>query len=878
MELKSYQLSTLEDIGDFYTRLHDSGDVARAFRDHWENKGYSVGKDGIRPYVPSVRGAPRICIKVPTGGGKTFIATCSIRKFFDIFPRMKMAVVWLVPSDSILEQTLSTLRNPDHPYRQRLNADFSSNVEVYNAEELLAGQNFDPTSLSGRLSIFVLSYDALRAKKKDSRRMYRLNTAMQRFDLDAKYEESPIENADLYSMMVGLYDLSPLVILDESHHAETELSKEMLENLNPSMILEMTATPRNNSNIVSYVTANQLKKENMVKIPVILYGRDDTRDVIRTARDIRNELEKVAIKEEANGGQYIRPIVLFQAQPKNADNTDTYDHIKNSLINKYDIPEEQIAIKTSKINEIKNVNLLSKDCKIRYIITINALKEGWDCPFAYVLASLANKSSAVDVEQIVGRILRQPYAVRSGAPELNTSYVLTSSQDFQVTIRNVGLSLELEGFSRKDFRAVNKGTTNIEDFGEKGPADDIDKPSEKIEEPDAGDAPEDFTHIDGDDGDEPSDVATPSPTELIAGASKEEIKAKEKADNDEIDDTGNSGSGFDMYENKAKIKPEFKEEVDKLIVPIFLRTKKSGFDDEFVKIKLTKDSLFEGFDLTKCDSDITFDMAHVKIGRMDIDSSGEGLNYKSIEEEDRNYFNKTFQQTVDKEGPEVTKCINDLVSYLKDDCISDGQLRRYVDPIIRRQSVDEINLIRRNIGVAARIIQMKINELKDAYYEESFYNLLDRNKITCGCDSEPYRFPNNIVLKRKENPYAKSLYTLEEPVDGFEAEIREIIDRTSNVKWWHRIRSRVPGEFYINGFKNHYPDFVVMTNNGTLVFIEAKGGQLDGTDSEKKASMSEIWDRLAGEKFKYFMVFRSANVRIEKKITTAQLGKILEEL
>lgn len=879
MELKTYQTNALEDLEDFYAKLHETGDPSKAFRTHWENKGYNVGKEGIRSFVPSVKGCPSICIKVPTGGGKTYIAACSIKKFFDIFPRKKMAVVWLVPSDSILEQTLRALRNPSHPYRQRLNADFSNDVEVYNVEELLSGQNFNPTALSGQLSIYVLSYDVLRARNKDTRRMYRPNTVMQNFDFNHKYVESPIENADLNSIMVGLYDLSPLVILDESHNAGSSLSIEMLENLNPSMIMEMTATPLPRSNVVSFVTASQLKKENMVKIPVILYGRDDTRDVIRTARDIRNELERVAIKEEANGGQYIRPIVLFQAQPKNADNIETYDHIKNSLVNKYDIPEDQIAIKTSKINEIRNVDLLSKGCRIRYIITVNALKEGWDCPFAYILASLANKNSAVDVEQIVGRILRQPYAIRCKAPELNTSYVLTSSHDFQVTIRNVGLSLEIEGFSKKDFRVATKGSVKIEDFGEteepKKNTDDIaDTPNNLGKDDDS----EDFSHIDdaGDHNSEGSDEVTAR--DLLEGAAKEEEKVKEKADVGEEDTDEKSGGGLEMYENKAKIKPEFKGDVDKLLVPVFLKTKKSGFDDEFVKIKLTKDSLFEGFDLTKCDSNITFDMAHVKIGKMDIDSSGEGLNYKSMEEEDRAYFNKTFQQTVNPEGPEVTKCINDIVSYLKDDCISDGQLRRYVEPIIRRQSIDEINLIRRNVGVAARIIQIKINELKDAYYEESFYNLLDRNKITCGCDSSPYKFPSSIVLRHKESPYAKSLYDNEEAVDGFEAEIREIIDRTSNVKWWHRIRHRVPGEFFINGFKNHYPDFVVMTNRGTLVFIEAKGVQLDGTDSEKKASMSEVWDRLAGEKFKYFMVFKTSNVRIEKMITTAQLGKILDEL
>ncbi len=66
------------------------------------------------------------------------------------------------------------------------------------------------------------------------------------------------------------------------------------------------------------------------------------------------------------------------------------------------IPEKEIAIKTGDKDELKNVDLLSPDCPIRYIITVNALKEGWDCPFAYVLATVANRTSTVDVEQIWG--------------------------------------------------------------------------------------------------------------------------------------------------------------------------------------------------------------------------------------------------------------------------------------------------------------------------------------------------------------------------------------------------------------------------------------------------------------------------------------------
>ena len=127
----------------------------------------------------------------------------------------------------------------------------------------------------------------------------------------------------------------------------------------------------------------------MVKLPVIVYNRKQQDEVFISAISLRQKLELIAKKEQDNGGKYIRPIVLFQAQSRNSEDSTTYEKIKAQLV-EMEIPEEQIAIKTGDKDEIKNVNLLCQDCPIRYIITVNALKEGWDCPFAYILATIAN--------------------------------------------------------------------------------------------------------------------------------------------------------------------------------------------------------------------------------------------------------------------------------------------------------------------------------------------------------------------------------------------------------------------------------------------------------------------------------------------------------
>ena len=423
MELKPYQQHAMKDLDSYIGYLNRDNNLFTAWKHFWAEKDIRIGFGGVPAYNNSITGVPHVCLKVPTGGGKTFMACAAVRRMFEKLPiSLEKVVVWLVPSNAILEQTVRTLSDVNHPYRRRLDADFGGRVEVYTKEMLLNGQNFSPDTVREMLTVCVLSYDSLRvdSKKKDVRKVYQENGNLFRFAEYFKNTDVLMADTPDTALIQVLRSLSPVVIVDESHNAGSKLSEEMLNNLNPSFVLDLTATPRKNSNILTYVDARELKRENMVKLPVIVYNRNNHQTVVQDAVHLQNSLEQQARAEEAEGGQYIRPIVLFQAQPKTSKDSETFEKVKATLV-KWGIPEEQIAIKTSKVDELKGENLLSPTCKIRYIITVNALKEGWDCPFAYILASLANKTSSVDVEQILGRILRQPYARQHKAALLNAS-------------------------------------------------------------------------------------------------------------------------------------------------------------------------------------------------------------------------------------------------------------------------------------------------------------------------------------------------------------------------------------------------------------------------------------------------------------------------
>lgn len=304
MILKDYQQQAIQNLEDFMKLLDENKSISQSFKDFWSSRDVQAP-----PYQNNILGVPQVCFKVPTGGGKTFMAAASLKSIFNCLPstQTKM-VVWLVPSETILTQTYKNLSNAAHPYRQKLDIDFSGQVEVYNKIQLLMGENFSPIEVADQLSILVLSYDSFRTSNREGRKAYQQNGQLNKFVSQFTGEDEILENADITSLIQVIRHYKPIIIVDESHHATTNLSLEMLKNFNPSFILELTATPKENSNVIAYVPAVKLKAAGMVKLPVIVYNRQSQEDVITDSIEFRNSLEKVGQSEN------IRPIILFQAE------------------------------------------------------------------------------------------------------------------------------------------------------------------------------------------------------------------------------------------------------------------------------------------------------------------------------------------------------------------------------------------------------------------------------------------------------------------------------------------------------------------------------------------------------------------------------------
>ena len=879
MELKSYQKKVIADLTRYLELLNETKNYEAAFRFFWQEKSAPT----LGYYQDILPGVPNLCFKVPTGGGKTFIACNAIRPIFDALPVTKTkAVVWLVPSDAILAQTVKSLKDTQHPYRQKIDVDFGGRVEVYTKQELLNGQNFNPTAVTEQLSIMVLSYDSFRGRGKEGLKAYQENSNLAEFAKVLGKPDSPIEKADETALFQIINQLNPLVIVDESHHARSDLSLEMLENFNPCFVLDLTATPKKESNIISYVDAVQLKNEHMVKLPVIVYNRDSQSEVLIDAIDLRNKLEEIADAEYAKTGKYIRPIALFQAQPKGKEDATTFEKLRDKLVDA-GIPAEQIAIRTADVNELKNTDLMSPNCPIRYIITVNALKEGWDCPFAYILASLANKTSQVDVEQILGRILRLPHTSQHTQSALNMSYVLTSSNDFNNTVAHIVKGLNSAGFSDKDYRIGESAKPQIPEQ----PAEQITLPDQqgcsKTETP-LETAEDDFSGLDGKSiGAELERRREQAQTPEIAPKANTMLDAAaevEKAYTDAIQQTDNDPMMDNLpWEVRDKVKsfqvnPQFREDIETLQIPqFFLKIEQSLFTDGSFEL-LDKEMLAEGFTLKGKAYDIDFATADDEIREIDVREQDGGLpKVFKMESAEQRYFKEWFNNLPPESR--VRQCKDMMFNQLnKLNMVDAAELKAYINRIVDDMDKAQLAAMEKApLGYAAKI-RSKIETLLEAHYRENFERWLETERIVC----KPYfRLRPSIHPATYTDIYARSLYAAEDG-DMNKLEQKLIVELTAlpNVRWWHRNIARQ--DFAINGFIKHYPDILIMTQSGKLICAETKGEHLKNDDSREKIALGQAWRTAAGKDFRYYMVFENEENLLPGAVSMSQFIDTIKEL
>ena len=490
MILKDYQKRTLVTVDRFVRQLADWREKDRDARKQdpewgfdWVQRAWDKTVTG-RPYHARRNGLgerlPAFCLKIPTGGGKTLLATRVIGLVNAHFRRSQRGLVlWIVPTTQIYNQTLKALKDRDHPYRQQLDLSSGQRTRIF-----VKTKAFGPRDVAENLCVLLLMLPSANRKTKDSLRMFRDSGGFDRFfpaDDDPSahawlLKEHP--NLGTFEETAGFWGryikaslgntvrlLRPLIILDEGHKAYSVNAKKTLEEFNPCMIVELSATPAKTANVLVEILGRELNAEEMIKLDLHIHNKAsaDWRGTLLESIEHRERLEAAARLHEAESGTYIRPICVIQVERTGKEQRRPgyvhTDDVREYLLQHPGIDAEHIAIKTSTKDELKEVDdvggLMSRDCPIRFIITKQALQEGWDCPFAYVLTILTNPMSRTGITQLVGRILRQPYASKTGVPLLDESYVFCFSRRGNELLKEVKKGFGLEGLKDLAGRVVS---------------------------------------------------------------------------------------------------------------------------------------------------------------------------------------------------------------------------------------------------------------------------------------------------------------------------------------------------------------------------------------------------------------------------------------
>jgi len=853
MVLKDYQGRLLDAFEGFLARTRELGGPEGAFAESTrEAFGYTL------PYhpLPGAETVPYVCLRVPTGGGKTRLAGHAIKRVARAFlSTTQPLVLWLVPSDPIREQTLYALQTPG----ELLNADMLTlfgGVQVLGVTEALAVQ---PATLASAPTIIVSTMQSFKRESADGLRVYRPNGALM-----PHFSDVPAELKGEGSLVDLIRLHRPFVVVDEAHNQGQPIAIETLARLNPSCVLELTATPdriSQPSNVLRSVSAATLQAEDMLKLPLELAVHAEWRITLREAINRLRALEKDAAEEAVATGETIAPLVmLIQAERRSAHaETFTPERVKQHLVDDFAVPAESIAIATGELDEIAGKRPTDPGYP-QFIITVDKLREGWDCPTAYVLFTFRNTTSATAVEQVLGRVLRMPHVRRKQHEALNRSYAYVVSEQLAETVQGLRDGLVQNGFERletKDLIALpDIGAASVGLFTAR---EDVTVPlpavGGTVEIPD-GDALATLPKVLRD-----RVTISPETGTLTIKAGATAADAKKVAEMFRAPDAAKTMQQSIDTVIAARVAPAERmktpaEQGVSLAVPMLLHEQGGLFDVFGEGELLDADWEIDSFDHKLTEAEFSHDIEAMRratlsmsqLERVTCDIYDKLDSQLALLDAETGWAAVTLVEWLDHNLPfpyatreQKVAWINGAVTWLLEQRAPAFTLEELAYRKFRLRGAIERKL-------AAGLALSKQRVFNELLGDESRFAVRDEHAIVLKQGSYAYDTPyvGLLPLRRHFFPVIGNLKG-----DGEEFNCAEYIaNRLEGVETWVRNVERKPTSFWLQTSSDKfYPDFLVKATNGAWIAVEYKGAHIaDNADSREKKRIGELWERRSGGK------------------------------
>ena len=883
MELKKYQTETLSVLRRFFEDARSAGpkNAYETITQQPEQAERLRGYADIYTPLEALPNVPYVCLRLPTGGGKTILGAYAVAVARDAWIEKDYPVVlWLAPSNTIRLQTVDALKDTHHPYRKVLDKAFDGRVRVFNIADFT---QIRPQDLREYCCIVVGTIQSFRVGNTEGRKVYAHHEDMEPHFSAISKMSPDLEKLDndgvKFSFANLLHIHRPLMIVDEAHNAVSELTRETQGRINPCAIIEFTATPRGNgnrliNNILHSVTALELKHEQMIKLPVMLSEHDVWQNAVNGAIITRAALAESARDDD----DYIRPIVLFQAQPKNREVT--VEMLRKHLIDAEQIPEEKIAVATGNQRQLNGIDLFDPQCPIEYVITVEALKEGWDCSFAYVFCSVSRIHSAAAVEQLLGRVLRMPFAKRRKDEDLNRAYAHLSEPSFGQAAQALTDKLIAMGFEEYEARdSIEK--TQLDLGGRTEPA------------PPTSEQPPVFKR---------TVTATPEILSILQEQSKIDTVTYNETGGGkvEIAVTGDVNSYLERAICDAaheSERPEITEAIGQHRKQMEHQSSPAARGESFriprlmavtqEEIQFADSDVFMEFhewsllDYTaKMNEDEFAIRETAKAFEIDID--GKQVRYEFVGEEQQSALNVE----VDEWKPEALALWLDRETRQTD--IPQSALIKWI-----RDAIDHLLVIRkiplsvlmRCKFILARKIREKIASIRKKERDNAYQQCLfsPEAKVEISFDTA-FSFTDDMYqdAPRYRGTWKPSKHFLganhvpafDGAVNGEETQCAKAIDGLDKVKFWTRNVARHPQSFWLpTASDRFYPDFVAQLDDERLFVVEYKGAHIaDSADTNEKRTIGELWQQKSDGKGLFTVVEKRVNGRNMFQQLTAKIS------
>lgn len=866
LSLKKYQIDALGALETFFACARgattESAVTAAFDTARREALGETAPKIPYRPLSRENPSIPQVCLRIPTGGGKTLLAAHAIERAARLYVGTRAPLaLWLVPSNVIRTQTLEALKTPGHPYREALlehyPADRLTVLDISECEQLRA-QDF-----GNRAIVAVGTIQTLRVGITASRDVYAYKESFEPHFAtipDAEWLEHIAEQDLAAQPYLGKADVGkvkrsfanllayyrPVVIMDEAHNSQTSLSYEVFQRIRPACVIEWTATPAPDQNVVYHVSAQELKSENMIKLPIVLSPHPNWQEAVRDAVLVRERLATEALGE----ADYVRPIVLFQADAINGEVP--VEVLKTHLKEVLHIDDRRIAVATGDQRGLDGINLFERTCPIEFVITVEALKEGWDCSFAYVFCTVQSIRSAKDMEQLLGRVLRLPNARRLKSEALNRAYAQVCSPNTAAVANQLADKLVAMGFEEMEAAQFVQPQLGEDLFGEQRrlpqEAQSIIAVPESAARALAAAAQSAVTVGTGEGGVQVT-VRGILPQAALDAAVAAVPRRDREALTKDLDRhqarahaaaaPSQRGERFapvpqlciSVQEEIALVEPDLLKDLAK-----FSLAGQGGELAVFAKEETERPYL------------IDIDRGHTTIRQDDsryglnLDLAGEGIRREDvIRELDRRVRRDDLLQA-------------DMIAWLG----------RALDGLVAREI--ELTYMARHVSRLAEAIAARLKELEQTRRGEAFQRALfgetgkallsDHYQFNFDPANYPARwsFDGKYIFKRHFYPLPGEL---KPEIDGEETACAIEIDSMDEVKFWVRNLERQPeASFWLpTSTDRFYPDFVAQLNDSRILVVEYKGAHLfNADDAKEKRTIGEVWAAASKGRCRFAMV------------------------